>query len=120
MFQGVAGDYGKKNHGKDVKFEQIDVKDLLAKLFSVRNIIIYVISFLISMVSFGGDSSLGIAPFSLSIVAASASCGIPISIVYLATILGSFIGLGPDATGSYFLISIVFFITLFIFKAKKQ
>ena len=120
MFQGVAGDFNKKNHSRDVKYNQIDVKELLLKLFSVRNIIIYVISFLISMVSFGGDSSLGIAPFSLSIVAASASCGIPISIVYLATILGSFIGLGPDATGSYFLISIVFFITLFILKAKKQ
>lgn len=120
MFQGVAGDYNRKNHGKDVKYNQIDVKDLLLKLFSVRNIIIYVISFLISMVNFGGDSSLGIAPFSLSIVAASASCGIPISVVYIATILGSFIGLGADATGSYFLISIVFFITLFIFKAKKQ
>ena len=120
MFQGVAGDYSKKNHSKDVKYSQIDVKDLLLKLFSVRNIIIYVISFLISMVNFGGDSSLGIAPFSLSIVAASASCGIPISVVYIATILGSFIGLGADATGSYFLISIVFFITLFIFKAKKQ
>ena len=120
MFQGVAGDYNRKNHGKDVKYDQIDVKDLLLKLFSVRNIIIYVISFLISMVNFGGDSSLGIAPFSLSIVAASASCGIPISVVYIATILGSFIGLGADATGSYFLISTVFFITLFIFKAKKQ
>ena len=120
MFQGVAGDLGKKSHSKDVKYSQIDIKDLLSKLFSIRNIVIYVISFLVSMVSFGGDSSLGIAPFSLSMVAASASCGIPISIVYLATILGSFIGLGPDATGSYFLISIVFFITLFIFKAKKQ
>ena len=120
MFQGVASDFSKKNHGKDVKYSQIDVKDLLLKLFSVRNIIIYVISFLVSMVSFGGDSSLGIAPFSLSIVAASASCGIPISIAYLSTILGSFIGLGPDATGSYFIISIVFFITLFIFKARKQ
>lgn len=120
MFQGVAGDYNKKNRSKDINFNQIDVKDLLTKLFSIRNIIIYVISFLISMVSFGGDSSLGIAPFSLSIVAASASCGIPISVVYLTTILGSFIGLGADATGSYFLISVVFFITLFIFKARKQ
>lgn len=120
MFQGVAGDYNKKNRSKDINFNQIDVKDLLTKLFSIRNIIIYVISFLISMVSFGGDSSLGIVPFSLSIVAASASCGIPISVVYLTTILGSFIGLGADATGSYFLISVVFFITLFIFKARKQ
>jgi len=120
MFQGVTGDLGRKSHSKDVRYNQIEVKDLLVKLFSVRNIIIYIISFLISMVNFGGDASLGIAPFSLSIVAASASCGIPISVVYIATLLGSFIGLGADATGSYFLISIVFFVTLFVFKAKKQ
>lgn len=120
MFQGITGDLGNKNHSKDVRFNQIDVKDLVIKLFSIRNIIIYVIAFLISMVSFGGDKALGITPFPLAIVAASASCGIPISVVYMATILGSFIGVGAVATGSYFLISIVFFITLFIVKAKKQ
>ena len=120
MFQSVTGGFERKKHSKDVKYSQEEVKDILLKLFSVRNIVVYVIAFMISMVSFGGDASLGIAPFSLAIVAASASCGIPISMVYISTLLGSFIGLGADNTGCYFLTSIVFFATLFVFRAKKQ
>lgn len=120
MFQGMTSDFYKKSRQKDVKYNGDEIIDLLEKLFSVRNIVIYIISFMISMVSFGGDSSLGIAPFSLAILAASASIGIPISVIYILTILGSFIGLGPSITGSYFLTSIVFFATLFFVKAKKQ
>lgn len=120
MFQDATNDFYKKNHSKDVKFDSDEMKELLKKLFSVRNIIIYIISFMISMVSFGGDASLGIAPFSLAIVAAAASTGIPISFVYIATLLGSYVGLGADITGNYFFTSVVFFATLFIIKAKKQ
>ena len=120
MFQGVTGGFEREKHSKDVKFNQEEIKDMLVKLFSVKNIIIYIIAFMVSMVSFGGDASLGIAPFSMAIVAASASCGIPISMVYISTILGSFIGLGIDNTGCYFLTSMVFFATLFVFRAKKQ
>ncbi len=120
MFQGMASDFYKKDRQKDVKYDGDEVKDLLKKLFSVRNVVIYIISFMVSMVSFGGDASLGIAPFSLAMLAACASIGIPISIIYILTILGSFAGLGPSITGSYFLTSIVFFATLFFIKAKKQ
>ena len=120
MFQGVTSGFERKKHSKDVKYESNEVKEVLVKLFTVRNIAIYIIAFMVSMVSFGGDVSLGIAPFSLAIVAASASCGIPISMVYISTLLGSFIGLGADNTGCYFFTSIVFFATLFVFRAKKQ
>ena len=120
MFQSIADDFFKKSHSKDVKFDGEEIKGILKKLFSVKNIIIYIISFMISMVSFGGDISLGLAPFSMAIVAASASCGIPISIIYIVTLLGSYIGLGADITLNYFVTSLVFFATLFVFKAKKQ
>lgn len=120
MFQGMASDFYKKNHQKDVKYDGDEIKDMLRKLFSVRNVVIYIISFMVSMVSFGGDATLGIAPFSFAMLAASASIGIPISVIYITTILGSFIGLGPSITGSYFLTSIVFFVTLFFVRAKKQ
>ena len=60
MFQSLAGDFKEKNHSKDVNFNGEDIKATLKKLFSIPNIIIYVISFLISIVSFGGDVSLGI------------------------------------------------------------
>ena len=121
MFQNIANDFNtKKNHYKDVRFNNEDMRIFLRKAFSRQNIIIYIISFMISMVSFGGDISLGLAPFGLAITAAIASSGIPISFVYIITLLGSFLGLGKEITLNYFLTSLVFFATLFIVKTKKQ
>ncbi len=121
MFQNIANDFNtEKNHYKDVRFNNEDMRIFLRKAFSRQNIIIYIISFMISMVSFGGDISLGLAPFGLAITAAIASSGIPISFVYIITLLGSFLGLGKEITLNYFLTSLVFFATLFIVKTKKQ
>ena len=122
MFQNIANDFSdnNKNHYKDVKLNNEEIGMFLKRSFSRQNIILYVISFMISMVSFGGDISLGLAPFGLAILAATASSGIPISIVYIITLLGSFVGLGKDITANYFLTSLVFFATLFIVKKKKQ
>lgn len=122
MFQNIANDFSdnNKNHYKDVKLNNEEIGMFLKRVFSRQNIILYVISFMISMVSFGGDISLGLAPFGLAILAATASSGIPISIVYIITLLGSFVGLGKDITANYFLTSLVFFATLFIVKTKKQ
>ena len=122
MFQNIANDFSdnNKNHYKDVKLNNEEIGMFLKRAFSRQNIILYVISFMISMVSFGGDISLGLAPFGLAILAAAASSGIPISIVYIITLLGSFVGLGKDITANYFLTSLVFFATLFIVKTKKQ
>ena len=122
MFQKIANDFSdnNKNHYKDVKLNNEEIGMFLKRSFSRQNIILYVISFMISMVSFGGDISLGLAPFGLAILAATASSGIPISIVYIITLLGSFVGLGKDITANYFLTSLVFFATLFIVKTKKQ
>ena len=122
MFQNIANDFSdnNKNHYKDVKLNNEEIGMFLKRAFSRQNIILYVISFMISMVSFGGDISLGLAPFGLAILAATASSGIPISIVYIITLLGSFVGLGKDITANYFLTSLVFFATLFIVRTKKQ
>lgn len=121
MFQNVANDYAEnKNHYKDVRANTEEFSSIVKKIFSVKNIIIYIISFMVSMISFGGDNSLGLAPFGLAILAATASSGIPISFVYISTLLGTYVGHGSDITGSYFVTSLVFFATLFIVKAKKQ
>ena len=42
MFQSVTSDFFSKNHSKDVKFDRDEIKDTLKKLFSVKNIIIYI------------------------------------------------------------------------------
>ena len=121
MFQSIPNGFSaEKSQVKDVKFNNEEVFEFVKKIFSIKNIIVYIISFMVSMISFGDDPSLGLAPFGLAMLGATASSGIPISCVYIASLLGSFVGLGKDITGTYFLTSLVFFATLFVIKAKKQ
>ena len=54
-------------------------RSLIKRLFSLKNIIIYVVAFLISMISVKRGNF--IAPFGIAIVAASMSNGIPIIFV---------------------------------------
>ena len=121
MFQNIASEFSdSKIHSKDVKYKAEDISSVVRRIFSIKNIVIYIISFMVSMISFGGYITIGLAPFALAILAAAASSGVPISVVYIASLIGSYFGLGKDITASYFLTSLVFFATLFIIKAKKQ
>ena len=122
MFQNIEKGYVKRESRKeDVKLYKIDeIKELVKKFFVKQNIILYIISFMISMVSFGGNSSLGLAPFALAIVAATLSNTIPIGFVYILTCIGTFIGFGSSGLLNYIITSIVFFASLFILKTRVK
>ena len=122
MFQNISKDFEKKESQKeDVKiFKVEELKELIKKFFVKQNILLYVVSLMVSMVSFGGNSSLGLAPFALAIVAAVLSNSIPIGLVYVLTCIGTFVGFGPSGLLNYIITSVVFFASLFIFKTKVQ
>ena len=81
-------------------------RSVIKRLFSLKNIIIYVVAFLISMISVKRGNF--IAPFGIAIVAASMSNGIPIIFVLLASLLGTTIKFGWGETLSQAIIHIVF------------
>ena len=122
MFQNISKDFEKKESQKeDVKiFKVEELKELIKKFFVKQNILLYIVSLMVSMVSFGGNSSLGLAPFALAIVAAVLSNSIPIGLVYVLTCIGTFIGFGPSGLLNYIITSAVFFASLYIFKTKVQ
>ena len=122
MFQNISRDFEKKESQKeDVKLFKIDeLKELIKKFFVKQNIVLYVVSLMVSMVSFGGNSSLGLAPFALAIVAAVLSNSIPIGLVYVLTCIGTFIGFGANGLLNYVITSVVFFASLFIIKTRVQ
>ena len=55
-----------------------DNKELIKNLFSVKNIIIYVLAFMVSMVGMGQD----VSPFSIAMVGACLASKIPAIVVY--------------------------------------
>ena len=122
MFQNIEKGFNKdENQKEDVKLYRIaELKELVKKFFVKQNIVLYIVSLMVSMVSFGGNSSLGLAPFALAIVAATLSNAIPIGFVYVLTCIGTFVGFGPSGLLNYVITSIVFFISLFVFKTRIQ
>jgi len=122
MFQNILKDFkNDRSQNQDVKLYKFEeIKELIKKFFVKKNLFLYVIAFMLSMVSFGGNSSLGLAPFALAILAATLSNCIPIGAVYLFTCIGTYIGFGGNGLVDYIIASGVLFISLFVFKTRIE
>ncbi len=101
MFQNINSDA--EEIIEDVQSNEKKNK-ILQNAFSKQNIILYIISFMISTVGISTD----IAPFAISVLASCLSNSIPIGIVYVLTCIGTLIGLGTDQFLLYILTSLVF------------
>ena len=92
MFQNITRE-DEETIVEDVEFNKKDNKmEKIKELFSIQNIIIYAISFMVSMVSFNGN----LAPFGLAMFAAVCSNKIPAGIVYIFTLIGTLIGFSGE------------------------
>lgn len=92
--------------------EEKEKMNIFANVFSKRNIVIYIVSFMLSMVSLGGEFSI----FSISILAASFASSIPALGIVIISLIGNLIKFGPGGALGYFLTALVLLITMFIFK----
>lgn len=101
MFQNINSDV--EEIIEDVQSEN-KKNTVYKKVFSKQNIVLYIISFMISTVGISTD----VAPFAISVLASCLSNSIPIGIVYVLTCIGTLIGLGTDQFLQYILTSLVF------------
>lgn len=85
-------------------------------LFSMSNFILYAITFMISMVSFGGE----LTPFAIAIFASVCSNKIPAGIVYIVTCIGTAIGFGGSGLLTYLLTSLIFIVLTLLFRTNEQ
>ncbi|MCI9177828.1 MAG: hypothetical protein HFJ28_04575 [Clostridia bacterium] len=122
MFQNLQRDIQENNENEEkIKQEKRPVKEILKGLFSLQNIALYVIAFMISMVGFRSESIiLSMSPFAISFLAACLSNKKSIGIAYILTLIGTFISFGTNSTLVYFLTSLVFFVLVLIKRPKQQ
>ncbi len=64
--------------------------NIFSNIFAIKNIVIYVISFMLSMVTLGGEFSI----FSISILGACLASSVPILGVILVSLIGNTIHAG--------------------------
>ena len=115
MFQGIVDEDIKKDN-EEFEKEENSKRINFKNFFSISNIILYTISFMVSMVSFGGK----FAPFGLAIFAAACSNGIPAIIIYVITLIGTLVGFGVSEFLNYFLTSLVFIVSILLFRTKYE
>lgn len=123
MFQNISKEYQEEtNHNEEtVQNEKKSFKETLLDLFSVPKIAFYVIGTMLSMVGFQNESFLlNVSPFAISFLAAMLSNHMPIGIVYVLTLIGTFLKFGPNAWLFYLLTTIVFFVFVLIKRPKRQ
>lgn len=85
---------------------------ILSNVFSVKNLVMYVISFMLSMVSLGGDFSI----FSISILGASFASDVPALGIIVASLIGTGIKFGIGGLTEYFITAMLLTIILTIIK----
>ncbi len=110
MFQNVIDDSTEKQE------EKIRRKIQIKNLFTINDIVLYAISFLVSMVGFNKE----IAPFGLAIFAAVCSNRVPVGILYIAVALGTVIGFGVSGLLSFIISSLLFIAMVLTFRPRIQ
>ena len=109
MFQNLQNDV-QTNNEKDVN-KKINI---FSNVFSKQNILLYIISFMVSTIGMGQD----VSPFSLSISASCLSSGVPALGVIIVSLIGNIIAFGVNGLLNYIITLLVLLFTFFIFKPK--
>lgn len=110
MFQNL-GEQTIENVTPKMKDKKINI---FSNIFSKEYIILYVISFMTSMVGLTGE----VSPFSLSMIAACFSNSIPLLGIVIVSTIGNAIRFGMEGALSYLLTVLVMVATLFVLKPK--
>lgn len=86
--------------------------NIFSNVLEIKNIFLYVICFLLSMINLGGEFSI----FSISLLGACFASSVPALGIVLISLVGNFVKYGVGGTLGYFLTALVLFISLFILK----
>lgn len=110
MFQNIAD----AENSKEKNYSSSNVIYRLKEIFKYQNVIIYILTFLMSTLSVKGE----FAPFGLAMMAACVGESVPIIGVFVTAIIGTFLGNGLANLGSFIATSIIYFIIVLVFKTK--
>ena len=112
MFQSILENSQANENKEEINTKKIDIKSLL----TINDIITYIISFMVSMVSFNKD----FMPFGLAILAACISNKMPLGFVYLAASVGTVLGFGFDGLITFIFTSLILIAMVLIFKPIEE
>ena len=105
MYQTITDDVGTKRR---------EINLILREVFKFQNIIIYILSFLVSMLTIRNS----VAPFSIAMLAACVGNTVPLIGVFISIIIGIVCTGNMNMLLEFILISVVYFVFILIIKNK--
>ena len=114
MFQNLGEDTIELNKRNDIGNDEKNKFNIFSKVFSKENIVVYIIAFMLSFVSLGGEFSI----FSISLLGACLAFSIPALGIVVVSLLGNLIKFGVGGAVEYLLTALVMIATLFIVKPR--
>lgn len=119
MFQNISKDFEEeRNINKEdvANNKNLKIKEVLKKIFSKQMIILYIVSFLLSLVGFESEQNL--APFGIAILVATLANCRPIGITSLLVVIGNSITHGAHSTLNLLLTLLLVFVSILIKSPK--
>ena len=113
MFQNINENVVDNKNYAETKKENKKI-ELLSNVFELKNIPIYIISLMISMIGITGE----ISPFSISVLGACIVNSVPLLGVVVFAIIGSSIKFGISGALTYILTALVLILSMFIIKPR--
>ena len=114
MFQNLSEDTIDLKSQDTMGNEEKNRVNIFANVFRKENIAIYIVAFMLSFVSLGGEFSI----FSISLLGACLSFSIPALGIIIVSLIGNLIKFGVGGGLEYLLTSLVLIATLFIVKPR--
>ena len=112
--------YTKDKKNGQTKTSEKPNKARVSSLFTIRNIIIYILTLLISMAGGNNDLNLLFIPLGFSMGVAAVSYGMPSIIVIICSLVGATIKYGFKALGINAIAYLVLFLLLIIFRPRRS
>lgn len=118
MFQNIERDFEENQNDFDnVELNKSNkIRQIIKRAFTKQKILLYIISFMISLVSFGINEDL--APFGIAMLAAILSNCIPIGFCFIIIGIANFISFGTNSTLNYILTSLILLFSTLIKSPK--
>lgn len=120
MFQNITKDFEENQSfdENDKSSKSVEIKEVLKKCFTKQMVILYIVSFLLSLVSF--DTNTELAPFGIAILGAMLSNCIPIGIASILVLVGTGIQFGGSSILTMLLILLFLFVSILIKSPKYE
>ncbi len=121
MFQNIQKEQQENRNEESVENNKKSTLKIIKEQFTLPKIALYIISIMIASVGFRTESLiLSISPFAISFLAGMLSNKMPVGIVYVLTLIGTYISFGPNSLLIYFLTTLVFFILVLLKRPKEK